>query len=134
MALDSAALADAIYKRVGFQVYTGASSPGLVDELTKDITGNYVTEKNDDLTVANRFHEEFSKIVAEEVIDHLEANADVQVSVPLTISNIRTIAVSGDDRTDLAVVKRTPTVGGGFTEDVTQGTFDGTAIGTASIT
>ena len=133
MALDSAILADAIYKRVGFQVYTGASEPGLVDDLTKDVTGNTVDEKNPDLEVANKFHEEFSKIVAEEVVKHLEDYAAVQISVPLSISNIRTISVTGES-TDLAVIRRTFDSGSGtYNENTTQGTFDGTAIGTGTI-
>lgn len=133
MALDAEVLADQIYKRLGFKVYTGAEENGLVDDLTYLLTGKMIEEKNDDFTAANIFHTRLAEIIAEEVIEHLKTYADVTVNVPISIDNIRTISVSGES-TDLAVIRRTFDSGSGtYSENVTQGTFDGTATGDATI-
>lgn len=135
MAMDPEVLADEIYKRLGFRVYTGASQEGLVDDLTYQITGKRVTEKNDDLQFANIFHERLAEIIAEEVINHLENYADITINVPISIDNIRTIPTPTGESTDLAVISRTFNAGtGSYNENTTQGTFDGTATGSASIT
>jgi len=129
MALNSTQLADAIYKRLAFKIFSGESSNGLSDDLRESAGADPATsDDKDELETANLFHEGLSQIIAEEVLSHIINNGEVSIDIPVSFDNLQ--AITGQSGTLYVAVQQGESAG---STSSSPGEVDASATGNASI-